>query len=75
MAIRLQKKEKGGNEEIQVLIDNGHIDHLGKIVEKYDLIQNEAQALDFIIKSVGYDNKATEGITVNGVIYTPDRYE
>ena len=78
MAISLKKNKKStrdGNKEIEVLINNGHIDYLEKIVEKYDSIKNEAQALDFIIKSVGYDDEVAEGITVNGVVYTPDTYE
>ena len=74
MAIRMHQADEK-ERVINAEITNGHVDAIKNIIKKYNHIKNEAQALDFIIKSVGYDDKIAEGVTINGVTYTPDTYE
>lgn len=71
----MQEKNKEGETVIETEITNSHINAIKNIVRKYKNITNEAQALDFIIKSVGYDDKVADGVTVNGITYSPDDYE
>ena len=75
MAIKMEQKNKGGKTVIETEITNSHIDAIKNIIRKYKNITNEAQALDFIIKSVGYDSKNADGVTINGITYSPDNYD
>ena len=75
MAIALKKEKDENNKEyMSVKINNGHIDALENIVEKYTTIKNEAQALDFILKAVGNNKEKAENIIVDGIPYTPANY-
>ena len=75
MAITVkEKKTKDKKETYSVEITNSHTDALKKIVERYNGIGNEAQALDFIIKAAGKAHEGTDGITVNGVKYIRGNY-
>ena len=75
MAITLEKKkEENGGDLFEVVLNNGHVTSLENIVKKYDSIENVAQALDFIIKSVGNDDRVAENITVNDTQYMPAKY-
>ena len=55
-------------------ITNTHVDALKRIVEKYNGINNESQALDFIIKAAGKAKEGANGITVSGIRYIPSDY-
>ena len=76
MAITIKKEKRENNEKetYKVEITNGHVDALENIVEKYKGIENEAQALDFIIKASGKTEEKTDGIVVNGIKYLPADY-
>ena len=70
MAIRLKKE----NEDIQITLNNGHCDHIENIRKKYGL-ENQAQALDFVLKAVGETDETAETLSVGGIDYTPEGYD
>ena len=74
MAISLKKNLENGEEIFEISMNNSHVDSLQNIVKKYDSVENEAQALDFIIKAVGKDASRSEGVIVDGVLYAPSEY-
>ena len=75
MAIKMRQKNKEGEAVIETEITNSHISAIKNIIQKYKNITNEAQALDFAIKSIGYDDEVADGVTINGITYSPDDYE
>ena len=77
MAIQITKKKKEGKQDeifIEATLDNSHVEALGNIVKKYRNIENEAQALDFVLKSVGADEVASDGILIDDIQYSPANY-
>ena len=75
MAINLKRRIEDGKEKIAIVMDNSHLEYLDNIVEKYDSVKNEAQALDFIIKSVGNNKDRSETIIVDDIAYSPADYD
>ena len=75
MAITLSKEQdEGGKELFKITLNNGHVTSLETIVKKYDSIENVAQALDFIIKSVGKHEESAKNIIINDIQYEPANY-
>lgn len=75
MAIKLKRHGEGDEQKIDIVMDNSHIKHLDNIVERYDAIKNEAQALDFMLKAVGETNEKAETLSIDDSVYIPEGYE